>query len=239
MKYFVLILFITTTLSCKKDSNIESNYKVGYFGALKNMMHKGDVSAKVDLNNFKKETHLYALGALENLKGEIQIFNSKPTNTIVVDNKLSFSDSYNKKASLFVYAKVKKWKTIKIPETIIIYKELEDFIKITAKANNIDVNKPFPFLIDGTAKAIDWHVINWKDGDMDHSHQKHINSGLHGTITDRKVNMLGFYSNAHHAIFTHHTTNIHIHLKTTDNKLAGHVDGLELGKGMVLKLPIE
>jgi acetolactate decarboxylase len=49
--------------------------------------------------------------------------------------------------------------------------------------------------------------------------------------------MLGFYSNAHHAIFTHHMTNMHIHVKTTDNKIAGHVDDLTLGKGMILKLP--
>lgn len=49
--------------------------------------------------------------------------------------------------------------------------------------------------------------------------------------------MLGFYSDSHHAIFTHHTTNMHIHLKTIDNKIAGHIDGLELGKGMILKLP--
>ena len=49
--------------------------------------------------------------------------------------------------------------------------------------------------------------------------------------------MLGFYSNSHHAIFTHHTTNMHIHVKTVDNKIAGHVDGLTLEKGMTLKLP--
>jgi hypothetical protein len=30
---------------------------------------------------------------------------------------------------------------------------------------------------------------------------------------------------------------MHIHVKTTDNKLAGHVDGLTLGKKMILKLP--
>ena len=86
-------------------------------------------------------------------------------------------------------------------------------------------------------KSFDWHVINWKDGDTEHSHEKHINSGLNGTIENRQVEMLGFYSDSHHAIFTHHTTNMHIHVKTVDTKIAGHVDGLTLGKGMVLKLP--
>jgi hypothetical protein len=49
--------------------------------------------------------------------------------------------------------------------------------------------------------------------------------------------VLGFYSNSHHAIFTHHTTNMHLHLKTLDNLLAGHIDDLILGEGMTLKLP--
>jgi len=92
-------------------------------------------------------------------------------------------------------------------------------------------------LIEGTIKSCDWHVINWKDGDMVHTHEKHITSGLYDTIENREVEMLGFYSNSHHAIFTHHTTNMHIHVKTADNKLAGHVDGFNLGKGMTLKLP--
>jgi len=92
-------------------------------------------------------------------------------------------------------------------------------------------------MLEGTASSFDWHVINWKDGDTEHSHEKHISSGLHGTIENREVDLLGFYSDSHHAIFTHHTTNMHIHVKTRDNKIAGHVDGLILGKGMILKLP--
>ena len=99
------------------------------------------------------------------------------------------------------------------------------------------MEEPFPFLIEGTPESFDWHVINWPEGDTEHSHEKHIKSGLNGSIESTPVEMLGFYSNAHHAIFTHHTTNMHIHVKTTDNSLAGHVDGLTLGTGMILKIP--
>jgi len=200
-------------------------------------MRKADVSAKANLKDFENTKHFYALGALENLKGEIQIFNSKPYNTMVIDSTLSFDNSFNKKATLLVYASVSKWKSITIPDTIITYKALETYIDKTAKENNINVNEPFPFLIEGRPKSFDWHVINWKTGDTEHSHEKHVNSGLHGTINNQLVTMLGFYSNSHHTIFTHHTTNMHIHVKTTDNKIAGHIDGLTLGKGMVLKLP--
>ncbi|MBC8400591.1 MAG: decarboxylase [Candidatus Marinimicrobia bacterium] len=208
-----------------------------YKGALKNIMHKGDISAKADLSVFENTKHFYALGAIENLKGEIQVFDSKPSNTMVIDSTLTFDNSFNKKATLLVYASVSKWKSINIPDNVVTYKQLENYIEQTAKENQIKIDEPFPFLIEGTPKSFNWHVINWKDGDTEHSHEKHISSGLHESINDRQIEMLGFYSDSHHAIFTHHTTNMHIHVKTIDNRIAGHVDGLTLGKGMILKLP--
>ncbi len=242
MKYIIFLLTVISIAACstenKETKDKKANkFKVEYYGALKNMMHKGDVSAKADLTDFKNAEHFYALGALENLKGEIQIFDSKLFNTMVIDNTLTFDNSFNKKATLLVYASVNKWKSIDIPNNVVTYGQLEIYIEQTAKDNQIKIDEPFPFLLEGTPKSFDWHVINWKDGDTDHSHEKHISSGLNGSIENRQVEMLGFYSDSHHAIFTHHTTNMHIHVKTVDNKIAGHVDGLTLGKGMILKLP--
>ena len=232
--HLIIVGFLTCLISSLVFSQVPF---VEYHGALKNMMHKGDISAKVDLTVLQKKDHIYALGALENLKGEIQIFNGKPYNTLVQDKTLAFDQSYTKKATLLVYASVREWNTIVIPNDIYTYEQLEVFIKQEAVKNQIDANSPFPFLIEGKTKSFDWHVIDWREGDTEHSHEKHINSGLHGTIRNRHVKMLGFYSNAHHAIFTHHMTNMHIHVKTTDNKIAGHVDDLTLGKSMILKLP--
>lgn len=211
--------------------------EVEHFGALKNFMHQGDLSAKVELNKFKNLDYFYAIGATENLKGEVQIFNSEPLNSSVSNDELKFDTTYNSKAALLVCAQVKKWTKIPIPPTIVEYEQLETFIKETALIHGIKLNAPFPFLIEGTLKSFEWHVINWKDGDTEHTHEKHITSGLHGNLNNREVEMLGFYSDSHHAIFTHHSTNMHIHVKTKDKMIAGHLDGLTLGEGMLLMLP--
>jgi len=237
MKYIIIVLIVISIIKCGTDNKETKLFKVEYNGALKNMMHKGDISAKVDLALFENTKHFYALGAIENLKGEIQIFDSRPYNTIFIDSTLTFDNSFNKKATLLVYASVSKWKSINIPDSVVTYEQLESYIAQVAKENKINIDKPFPFLIKGTLKSFDWHVINWKDGDTEHSHEKHIISGPHGTINNRQVEMLGFYSDSHHTVFTHHTTNMHIHVKTVDHKIAGHVDGLTLKKGMILKLP--
>ena len=237
MKCLITTLIVLSVISYGTSKNDTDNFKVEYKGALKSIMQKGDISAKADLSDFKETTHFYALGAIENLKGEIQILDSKPFNTTVVDSNLTFDYSFSKKATLLVYASVDKWKTINIPDNVSTSEQFEKYIEQAAKKNQINIDEPFPFLIEGIVKSFDWHVIDWKDGDMEHTHEKHKTSGLYGTINNRQVEMLGFYSNAHHAIFTHHTTNMHIHVKTADNKVAGHVDGLTLGKGMTLKLP--
>lgn len=223
----------------EKPPEQSSKFEVKWFGALKNMMHKGDISAKVDLEELKELKHVYAIGAIENLKGEIQIFNGEPFNTSVKDSTIVFDKTFNKKATLLVYSIVENWNSFEIPDNIVTHKELEKYIANIAEQNGININEPFPFLIEGTISTFDWHVIDWVDGDTVHSHEKHVDSGLNGTIENRDVELLGFYSNSHHAIFTHHTTNMHIHVRTSDNKLAGHVDDLALGEGMVLKLPSE
>lgn len=242
-KNFIFLVLSFVLYSCGNDnvneSTIDQNtvLKVEYYGALKNMMHKGDISSKFELSNYANVEHLYAIGAMENLKGEIQIFDAKPTNTFVKDSSVTFDQSFDKNATLLVSSVVPKWNSYNVPEEISSYEELERYIATIAENNGINIHEPFPFLIEGEIKSLEWHVINWKDGDMEHTHEKHVNSGLNGTIENSQVELLGFYSDAHHTIFTHHSTNMHIHFKTNDLTLAGHVDGLTLGKGMTIKLP--
>lgn len=228
------IIFLTLLISSCTST---PTFTVQHAGALKNMMHMGDISAKTNLADLKSTPNLYAIGAFENLKGEIQIFNSESFNTFVQDSALAFDKTFDKKATLLVWAQVEEWTSIEIPKDITTLNELESFVSAAALKNNIDTTKPFPFLIDATAQSFDWHVINWKDGDRVHTHAKHVNSGLKGTQTDTKVELLGFYSTSHHAIFTHHTTNMHIHVKSASPTIAGHLDGLVLGNGGVLRVP--
>ena len=238
MKYTILTLAMLAAFSCTfTPHDKDVNFKVEYNGALKNIMRKGDISAQVDLTDFLEFENFYALGAVENLKGEILILDSKPFVSSVLDGSLVINNSFRYKATLLVYASVDNWTSSAIPDRIITYEDLQKYIEMTAKENGINTNEPFPFLISGVAESLDWHVIDWKDGDTEHSHEKHINSGPHGTMTNQEIEVLGFYSKSHHSIFTHHTTNMHLHMRTTDNRTAGHVDGLTIGRGMILKLP--
>lgn len=215
----------------------QTGVKVECKGALKNIMHKGDLSANADLLDFENAENLYALGAVENLKGEVLILDGKPFVSSVKDGTIEISNAFEHKAALFVYATVADWQTVEVPSDITSCEKLEAFVEEAAQKAGINAEEPFPLLLEGTAASFAWHVIDWPEGDTEHTHKKHVNSGLNGTKENLEVDILGFYSKHHHSIFTHHTTNMHLHVKTKDEQLAGHVDDLTLGAGMVLSLP--
>jgi len=197
----------------------------------------GDIRATASLDSLSKKQHLYALGALENLKGEIQIFDGKALNSKVASEELILDSKFDKKAVLIVYAEIGDWTSVDIPNGIDSSAKLEKFIEEQAINNSIDTEKPLPFLIEGKAQSLSWHVINWKDGDTIHTHKKHQESGMNGILANEKVEIIGFFSKSHKAVFTHHSTFLHMHFKTKNEGLAGHVDELKIGSNMILKLP--
>ncbi len=233
-KFYIAITLVVSLVSCQSNNNELMTIKVNNSGALRTIM-SGDVSSVIRLDSLQSKEHFFALGALENLKGEIQIFDGKPSNSSVINDRIKITDTYNLNASLLVYSEVKEWDTFKVDDNK-TKSQLETKIFELAKANGIDTEKPFPFLIEGVITSLDWHVINWKDGDMVHSHKKHMESGLNGTLKNHEVVIIGFYSTKHKAVFTHHTTNMHMHFKTVDNTLAGHVDDV-IANLIKIKLP--
>nr|WP_298993936.1 acetolactate decarboxylase [uncultured Polaribacter sp.] len=236
LTYIIVLVFFTIAfLSCRDKESQTLSTVVKHSGALRTIM-SGNIQPVISLDTLSKMKNLYALGAVDNLKGEIQIFDSQPSNSFVVDSSLQIKDSYNLKASLLVYAEIKAWESFEI-KNCTTKSDLEEQIFKIAIEYNIDTNKPFPFLLEGNVKSLDWHVINWKDGDTIHNHKKHKESGLNGTLQNKDVEIIGFYSTKHKAIFTHHTTNMHMHFKTEDDAIAGHIDDLLLNNSITLKLP--
>jgi acetolactate decarboxylase len=232
---YIAVILAILIFSCQSKDKKVSAIGVKHSGALRTIM-SGNLQSVISLDSFSNKKNFYALGAVDHLKGEIQIFDSKPSNSFIMDSTLQIKDAYNLKAALLVYTEVETWNEFKI-ENILTKDDLENAISETAKSNGINLENPFPFLLEGKIKELDWHVINWKDGDTIHSHTKHKASGLNGNLKDEDVLIIGFYSSKHKAVFTHHTTNMHMHFKTDDNTVAGHIDDLILSEVITLKLP--
>ena len=184
----IMISFIPLMHSCE-DAKMPQVY---YSGALRSIMG-GNIEATIALDTVGKN-NLYALGAAENLRGEIQVFDGKSFSTRVVDREITFEESFNQHAALLVYAVVPEWQEIAVPSDIKTKEMLEEFVEKTAMERNYDMNQPFPFLLKGSINSLSWHVINWPEDDTVHTHEKHQNSGLKGVVKNQDVTIIGFFS---------------------------------------------
>ncbi|AUC79254.1 decarboxylase [Nonlabens sp. MB-3u-79] len=235
LKFLLLLIIATSIINCADQPTKDNTVK--HQGALKNMM-SGNLEATMSLDSLQLLPHLYALGALEDLKGEIQVFDgvsyvSKST----TNNKVEIDSSFNHKAALLVYAQIPEWNDGVALKPFSNNAALEKQIKEAALKNGLDVDQAFPFLLKGNAISLDWHVINWPEGDQVHNHKKHQETGSNGILKKKNVEIIGFYSEKHQAIYTHHTTFLHMHFKTDKERpIAGHIDQL-IGVDMELYLP--
>ncbi len=120
--YPLLIIFLIHS-SCDKLKNPP----VQIYGALFEMMHQGDLSSRISLNQFENKTNVYSLGALKDLRGEILILDSMPYISFETsDGEMGISNDFNHEAALFVSTVVDNWNELKLPENVKTIQQLKD-----------------------------------------------------------------------------------------------------------------
>lgn len=220
-KYLLVLLLI---VSCTEASREE----VQVTGAMRNVMWKGELQGTIDLDSLQDKENLYGLGPVEFLVGEILILDGKSfVSRVLTDSTMSVTETFQVKAPFFVHAQVPQWKSFGLPDSVTELKSLEGFI------DSIMTNQkhPFAFRLTGKISKATIHVVNLPPGSTvsspDEAHQGQVNYKVVG----EEVEILAFFSRRHKGIFTHHDSNMHLHLITRDNSMMGHVDKLEFDRG--------
>lgn len=231
---FVLVLITVSLIGCKSASEETTPpADVVVVGAMKNVMWKGELGGSISLDSLSGDKGLYGLGPLSYLRGELllkdgQVFVSQVTSdstmTVELDPQVS--------APFFVYGKVKEWTEISLPSEIKQIGDLEDYID----QQSVDSKRPFAFKLEGKVSSAQIHIQNLPEGTAVSSPAEAHQGQTNYTLSDREVEIVGFFSTEHKGIFTHHDSFLHMHLITSDLKQMGHLDHLEIGE-MKLFLP--
>ena len=74
------------------------------------MIQKGDLSSRINLDTLSEISNLYAIGPIEGLKGEITIYNGKPSIATIEREQPKIYSSLNYNAVFLVYASAFQWK---------------------------------------------------------------------------------------------------------------------------------
>jgi acetolactate decarboxylase len=215
-----------------------SGYDLWFVGAQRDTIMNGKLAAAIDLSTLAGEEHLYGLGPLEQLRGELTIADSRPAVArVAADGSVQVVESFNAGAPFFVWATVPGWRQIPIPPEIRSFADLERFIPQAAAAAGLDATRPLPFLVNGPEDLIEFHVLN-RVGDPPHNMEAHKKIQATFELEKAEAIIVGFHSTKHRGVFTPGDSNIHIHFQTPDNRKSGHIQKLELGRDAVLSLPI-
>lgn len=202
---------------------------------MKNVMWKGKLYGTIDLDTIANKTHLYGLGPVEYLAGEILILDGKSyKSTVTSDSTMKVEETFDIKAPFFAYSNISKWTEQSLPDSTLTIEDLEAYLDNVTK----DLPQPFMFKLTGTVDQATIHIVNLPRGSKvaspDEAHRGQVNYEL----ADARSEILGFFSTAHKAIFTHHDTYLHMHLMTADKSKMGHLDKVLFEKGtMMLYLP--
>jgi acetolactate decarboxylase len=196
-------------------------------------MWKGQLYGTINLDTIANKGNLYGLGPVEYLAGELLIVNGKAyKSTVITDSTMKVEETFNTKAPFFGYSNVDRWVEQVLPDSIQTITQLEKYLNQTTKK----LKRPFLFRLEGAVEKATIHIVNLPEGTKvsspDDAHQGQKNYHLQ----NEQVEIIGFFSTEHKAIFTHHDTFLHMHLITADKTKMGHLDAVRLKKGTKLYL---
>jgi len=236
MKYIILInsIIILLITSCNTNTKPTKN-DIKIIGEMKNVMWKGELAGTINLDTIKNKNGLYGLGPVEYLTGELLIIDGKSyVSTVTSDSTMEVDETYQVKAPFFVYANQADWNIEDLPSDIKTIKELEEFID----KKTLDFKRPFVFKLKGQVDSAGIHIQNLPKGTKVSSPEEAHQGQTNYLLKNSDVEIVGFFSTEHKGIFTHHDSNVHMHLITVDRKKMGHLDNVFFGNGSIkLYLP--
>ena len=216
------------------------NGKVESYGALHAIHHEGQTGEMVTLDTMLPDPHLYALGALTGLSGEVTVIGgtaylSYPEG--MESSRTEMTSQSRAGATLLVAAEVEAWRSVTTADPI-PFEKLDEEIARLAVSAGLGPDARFPFLMEGEFVDLQWHVI---DGTRLTGNETSCADHLKASVRARRdrvsATLVGFYSNRDQGVFTRRGSRTHIHCLLDEPVDAGHVDHVDIPAGTVIKFP--
>ena len=179
--------------------------------------------------------NLYGIGSLEQCPGEVSIFDSVPFVSEVWNASETIDSNRVYQAEFLVYSIVERWHRGLVWQPINSEEELESALLPRAIVEGIDVEEPFPFLLYGHANRASGRFFCAPN--YQHDRELSEKAKSHFSIEKEAIEIVGFYSMNHRGIVTPHDSSFHMHLRTMDNRISGHLESVQWDLGFTVELP--
>jgi len=196
----------------------------------------GDLRGHVALEPLAALPHLYALGPLEGVRGEVSIFGSDPSIARIEGDAVATASTWSARACFLVWAQVPRWSEHTPRDPLADLDAIEREAVALARRTGLDPDRPFPFRVEGTAVLVTLHVLDKRDS-LPHDPERHERAKVRRTLSATAVELIGFHSRHHRGVFTPRESNVHVHVRTADGRISGHLETIGLAPGARLAVP--
>jgi acetolactate decarboxylase len=226
-------------------------FRLDFVGSFAATIGRGETAGRIRAEALPARG-VWAVGPTEGLRGELTVVDGTAFVASLAHGRVRVVQDRSAAAPFLVWAEVARWHTMALPGTIADQRQLEAHLGMLAAQHGLDPDGPFPFLLTGAARHVEWHVLGGPapgpahGAGAGHGARRGPGHGAgHGagqvderrTLRRRAMTLVGFYSRRHEDVFTHAGEYSHIHFVSDDHALSGHVDALEPGPGLTLHLP--
>ena len=196
----------------------------------------GDLRGHVALEPLSSLPHLYALGPLEGVRGEVSIFRSEPSIARIEGDAVVTASTWSVRACFLVWAQVPLWSERTPRYPLADLDAIEREAVALARRTGLDPDRPFPFRVEGTVVEVTLHVLDKRD-DLRHDPERHERAKVRRTLSGTTVELIGFHSRHHRGVFTPRESNVHAHVRNADGRISGHLETIALAPGARLAVP--
>lgn len=233
----LLACCVWTALAALSATAAPSKVIIHDRGSIKELFNDR-AAARMSLSELRGQVHVYGLGSLSGLRGEILVWDSQPFVSRIRSGEIQVSSDWNETAAYFVWASVCKWQRTKVPPSVRTPEMLEMWLSSMAGKPGAPLPSQFPFLIKGHFGRILWHIVDVRqDSPFTAAHvQEQI---YHGRSFNTNAQIVGFYSQYHQGLFIPENQRTHMHVKIAGEVVA-HVDDFDPfgDTGLILYAPV-
>jgi hypothetical protein len=214
------------------------------YGGMREALSQGHDEARVALTDVVAQEHVYAVGALEGIAGEITILDSVVhTTSVGTKGGLVPVDGSSLSATMLVGQAVATWQEDPV-ERSIAPTAFDAAIHDAATAHRLDPSTPFVFVVAGTFIDVRLHVINGACP---------VHARMHGLeladdarpyeveVPRIEGTVVGIYAEGKVGELTHPDTRVHAHLVFVDPEtgrtVTGHLERVGIAAGSVVRVP--
>lgn len=191
-------------------------------GAMRNTLFNGQLAGRIAMDSLAVPG-MFGIGPVEYLRGELLVLDGNVfVSSAAEEGGMTVVQRPAVRAPFFVHQRVEHWTSVDLPDSV------EDLAKLDAflTARYADTGTPFAFRMQGSFASVDTHIVDVPMGNAVHGPDDAHRHNKDYHTEGRSMDIIGFFSTKHKAVFTHHDTNIHVHAITKERDWMGHVEGM-------------